>query len=62
LWESLADPERLAAVDERRVTRAVSLMDLVRGMSVPAASRPRASSLVRQVRDEQDARWDERLG
>ncbi len=61
-WESLRDPRRLAAVDERRIARAVSLMDLVRGMSVADGSRPDAADLVREGRHEQDARWDERLG
>ncbi len=56
----LRDPARLAAVDARRVARAVDLMDRVRGMSVTVG--PQGFSLVRDGRDEQDARWDERLG
>jgi hypothetical protein len=59
---SVRDPARLAAVEERRIARAVSLMDLVRGMSVAAGASPDALSLVREGRDEQDARWDERVG
>jgi excisionase family DNA binding protein len=57
---SLHDPGRLAEVDARRAARATALMDMVRAMATPAAD-PSSPGLVREGRDEQDARWDERL-
>jgi excisionase family DNA binding protein len=61
-WQSLADPARLASLDARRADRAIALMDLVREMSVGSGGPDDAAALVREGRDEQDARWDERLG
>lgn len=58
---SLHDPTRLAEVDARRVARATALIDVVRAMAKPAVS-PTGPGLVREGRDDQDARWDERLG
>lgn len=59
---SLQDPGRVAAVDARRAERAVALMDMVRAMATPSAAHANGPGLVREGRDEQDARWDERLG
>lgn len=61
-WEALRDPARLEAVDARRIERAVALMDQVRAMAGRAEQGADAASLVREGRDEQDARWDARLG
>lgn len=61
-WDALRDPARLEAVDARRVERAIALMDQVRAMAVGGEQGADVVSLVREGRDEQDARWDARLG
>lgn len=58
---SLDDPARLAGVEARRVDRAIALMDTVRAMALPSAPSGSPLGLVREGRDEQDVRWDERL-
>ncbi len=59
---SLQAPDRLAAVETRRVERAIALMDMVRNMSVGEGASLEAPGSVREGRDEQDARWDGRSG
>ncbi len=58
---SLGDPDRLATLDARHAERAVALMDMVRAMAKPVHGGADAVGLVRDGRDEQDRRWDERL-
>ena len=58
-WAALQDPARLASVDRRRVDHAMALMDQVRAMAIVGAARPASDGLIREMRDEQDARWDE---
>lgn len=61
----LEDPERLAAVRARRAARVISLIAQVRDMSrdtQPPAGALDPEGIVRAVRDEQDAEWDEWLG
>ncbi len=56
----LDDPERLAVVRARRAARTMELIREVRAMATPGELDP--EGIIRAVRDEQDATWDERLG
>jgi excisionase family DNA binding protein len=58
----LSDPARREEVRRRRIEWAVRTMDEIRARSKPPTGPDdTAEALVRQVRDEQDARWDDRL-
>jgi excisionase family DNA binding protein len=61
----LDDPERLAAVRARRAARTMELLDRVRALAQANPAPPGAldpDGIIRAIRDEQDDRWDERLG
>jgi excisionase family DNA binding protein len=59
----LTDPVRRAEARRLRLEAAARAMDEIRARSKPPSGpHDTAEALVRAVRDEQDARWDERLG
>ena len=61
----LEDPERMAEVRARRVARTLELLDRVRELAREHPAPPGAldpGGIIRAIRDEQDAEWDEWLG
>ena len=61
----LEDPARLAAVRARRALRTMELLDRVWALAQQYPAPPEAldpEGIIRAVRDEQDAEWDEWLG
>ena len=61
----LEDPARLAAVRARRAARTMELLDRVWALAQQYPAPPEAldpEGIIRAVRDEQDAAWDEWLG